>query len=862
MTPSQTKPTAAQGVDRINSEKFARLVRDHIDLVYAAARRQVTDPATADDVTQAVFILLLKKMPSLAHDALLPGWLVRAAHFCAADANRQRLRRERHEREAAAMKSSYEPSDPDQNEILRHVDDALAGLGSKDRTAIAMRYLQQRPLRDVAAALGIKEEAAKKRIARALSRLRGRLSPLRGAVTASAIGVALEQAASVTAPPALAASITNAAIAGGAIAPGVAGTLVSLKLIGIAVAVALLLLPILILIRQYRSSPAQTVSANVAPAPMSAPIAKLYPMPAPSSLTPQQRRIYELVYDLRNEVPPSRPEEWIATLREITQIGSPAVPALCVELDRTSKDGTQRLLIMALRIIGDARAVPTLINAIPRVAGASSDYSFKVSDLGLRGFLDSHYWEGADKIAHGDYPDDCYFNRGITECVAALEAITHHSEGQQPIMDLPAPAVMRQRRQAFAVRWQRWWDQHQSELVTAAALATVDAARYDGDSVAAIGETTGNQLFPTGADVQLSPVNQVDISVQGLADSPAYFSFETQQLFCVNEDREDLDQGNYSQWFHDRNIDIQATVYGTGGKGAYRWYAALDCNDMKTWAIENNRFDTIEDEVRQSAPLDLGRVGPHAGFGPYDLTTGVPLQRASARYPATFLFQTRANRFGILQIVGGVNDETAVRIRYRLWPLRAVHAEPSSLPSGEAGNLIPAGSTFGEVHELVLAPAKGGQPSALNLKTGQTKAQEVDVDQPAFTDAKKSWAKKESVDLLTCTTPDGKLVGLVSAGPLLAGVHDSAWSEMSAQTCAAIADRARRYQSAHQASFAAPTKPPAFPAGSSSSTWVVISEATGTVGLLQITDVQPTSLRLRYKLIVPSNGTRQARSGD
>ncbi len=820
-------------------------MRDYINLVYAAARRQVPDAATADDVTQAVFMLVVKKASALADDAMLPGWLVRAAHFCAADANRQRIRRERHEREAAIMKSSFSPPDSDTNEILQQIDAALAALGSKDRTAIAMRYLQQRPLRDIAAALGIKEEAVKKRIGRALDRVRGRLTPVRRAVTVGAIAVGLEQSASISVPPALAASITTTAIAGSAIAPGVAaGTLVSWKLLGIAAAVALLLLPLLILSLQLRTPPTQTAITNTPVTPTSAPPAKLNPMPVPSSLTPQQRRIYELIYDFRMEVPPSRPEEWISTLREITQIGAPAVPALCVELDHTSKDGTQRLLIMALRIIGDARAVPTLINTIPRVVNDTSDFGLKVADPDLRRFLDSHYWEGAGK---GD-PRFSSFNRGITECTAALEALTHHWEGHQPIMDMSEGATIRNRRLAFASKWQQWWDEHQSELVRAEDMRSIDAARYDGDLVAAVGEEVRNKIFPTGAEVQLLPERDVDIGVQGLWDSSAYFSFETSRLFMLNEGRKDSEVGNYSTWFHDRNIDVQASVYGTVGCGTSQWHAGLDCNNMKTWGIENTRFDTIEAEVRQSTPLRLESTGPHQDLDLRDLKTGTRLKgEQSFQYPATFLFQTESNRFGILQIVKAVNNQSAIHIRYRLWPLQAVHAEPSSLPFGEPDNLIPSGSTFGQVHEFTLAPPQSGKPAALSLTTGETKAQEVDVDDPAFTDAKKSWAEKESVDLLTCSTPDGKLVGLVSPHALLAGVHDGAWDEMSAQTCAAIADRARRYHSQSQLSFAVPGK--TAPTGDLSSTWVVFSPASGAMGLLQITDVQPTSLRLRYKLI-------------
>src|ERR1700722_20255248 len=105
-----------------DEQAFAQLVRGHIDLVYAAARRQVIDQAAADDVTQAVFILLARKARNLGDGALLGRWLVRTARHCAADANRQHLCRQRHEREAAAMKSQFTPTDADAGDILPKVD--------------------------------------------------------------------------------------------------------------------------------------------------------------------------------------------------------------------------------------------------------------------------------------------------------------------------------------------------------------------------------------------------------------------------------------------------------------------------------------------------------------------------------------------------------------------------------------------------------------------------------------------------------------------------------------------------------------------------------------------------------------------
>src|ERR1041385_1523185 len=87
-----------------NSERaFQELVHHHIDLVHSVAFRQVQDYQLAEEVTQAVFILLARKAAQLKEDTILAGWLYRTTRFVAARALRTEQRRRRREQEAFQM---------------------------------------------------------------------------------------------------------------------------------------------------------------------------------------------------------------------------------------------------------------------------------------------------------------------------------------------------------------------------------------------------------------------------------------------------------------------------------------------------------------------------------------------------------------------------------------------------------------------------------------------------------------------------------------------------------------------------------------------------------------------------------------
>ena len=154
-------------------DAFAQLARRYTDLVYTAARRQLGgDAHLAEDVTQAVFMILAAKASTVQTDRPISAWLLRVTSYCAANARRERVRRGEYERRAAEMADMTNSEQSQWTELSPLLDQGLRKLAAADRDALLLRFFEQKSMREVGVAMGTTEDAAQKRVTRAIEKLR------------------------------------------------------------------------------------------------------------------------------------------------------------------------------------------------------------------------------------------------------------------------------------------------------------------------------------------------------------------------------------------------------------------------------------------------------------------------------------------------------------------------------------------------------------------------------------------------------------------------------------------------------------------------------------------------------------------
>lgn len=193
---------------------FTALVNRHLNLVYSAALRQVRSPQLAEEVAQSTFMDLARQAQGLAPDTVLTAWLYQVTRRTAINVVRGEARRQTRE-QAAYELTAMNPTENDWTQVEALLDEAMHTLDEPDRTAVLLRYFESKSLREVGQVLGASDNAAQKRISRAVERLREFFTSRGAAIGTSGLVVAISTNAVQAAPIGLAATISTAVLVSG-----------------------------------------------------------------------------------------------------------------------------------------------------------------------------------------------------------------------------------------------------------------------------------------------------------------------------------------------------------------------------------------------------------------------------------------------------------------------------------------------------------------------------------------------------------------------------------------------------------------------------------------------------------------------
>jgi RNA polymerase sigma-70 factor (ECF subfamily) len=170
-----------------DSEAFRALVEGHSRAVYRLAHRMTGNPSDAEDVVQETFLKAYKQLSRFESRANFSTWLHRIAVNCSIDLIRSRPHRETgHDANDLEVIGGMETDDSAQRtperlmlstEVQERITSAMAALSQRERAAFVLRHFEGHSIDDISRSLGLKTNATKHSIFRAVRKMRAALEP-------------------------------------------------------------------------------------------------------------------------------------------------------------------------------------------------------------------------------------------------------------------------------------------------------------------------------------------------------------------------------------------------------------------------------------------------------------------------------------------------------------------------------------------------------------------------------------------------------------------------------------------------------------------------------------------------------------
>ena len=545
-----------------------------------------------------------------------------------------------------------------------------------------------------------------------------------------------------------------------------------------------------------------------------------------------QTRIHELIYVLRHATLLSRQEHWCAAIKELAEIGKPAVPWLVRELDHSDGLFEKSAIAFALRAIGDPRAVPSLIRALPRSPDQIGSFGLILANEDVHRFMAQHAcWPGPTA-------DMFTFNWPLTELDGTLRKITGHSEGDMNAKtnSRADQAAATKAQQEIAERWKGWWATNRQKYVSDVDLAGIeDRPSVQGDLVEAAGLAKFGPIFAAGQDVRLGPVHDLVLPAEKSIDVKAFLDFDTGRRFSQFEGGRWNSDRDYARWLQQAGID--ARVMGD----------MLVGSDVHAWVVDNALWEKLPDELARQSTIDPGRRGPSSDFYPPRNEGGAHLQPDAL--PVTFLFTTREGGRGILQILSQEKQPQGFHIRYRMF-------QSPRLPAVKATTLptqpVRTGLAFGPERQVTLNDPRGNMDAALNFDTGRTFA----LPAGAYEAGYEKWLDASDASIMVLMDSGRDIMSVIRGSKIsLHQVAPEAWDRLTPAEVVELAERFSPSRHNLQALQIFPSLPQTgvFQTPQGTAGLVQIIEANGqrhdTKPLVLVEGKYPMTLILRYKLV-------------
>jgi beta-lactamase regulating signal transducer with metallopeptidase domain/protocatechuate 3,4-dioxygenase beta subunit len=437
----------------------------------------------------------------------------------------------------------------------------------------------------------------------------------------------------------------------------------------------------------------------------------------------QEQRIDAALKILRAYRITEREDDWATAIHELVTIGKPAVPRLIEELDRTDSDKTLRAMGFVLRSIGDPRAVPSLIRAIPRLIQRGGDYGLTVKDdpalLTFMWMNDCSHVENDKKELRMNGLVLFSYERPIREIMSALQKLTGQSLGWRELDSaaMKADGIIQLRRQRtlfldHARKWVDWWSHNWKPYVSEEADAQLDRTKHSieqfAERVAYMPQPSLPTEIPTGPFVELG---------EGMLyqQFEPYLNLDVGRAIprpeeLLNNSPKDHPSPELLAWARQKGVDLlRIEIKRPGDSKTYYGYQPVG---MKVWKIDNERLQNLEKELQQNKTLAL----PPLWEGPISSVDQQEGDIAEEK-AATFLFITREGTCGTMRVRSGLLHEFvqgAIAMGPAVFEYRHIY---TSEPEQSSAN--PAKSPPVLLSAIGKAVDSAGKPVADAWKPGQ-----------------------------------------------------------------------------------------------------------------------------------------------